>query len=214
MHELLPLYRQHHDRLLAVREQFPDEDLYGPLLCEPGPYLDQPVRLLVIGQETNGWACEPHDLEGQLRAYRDFEVGRHWRRSPFWQLVREVEARLGLPPCSCAWSNLNRYDQDEGPPGGAVLASLTGLDFLLREEISLLRPDVCLFFTNRKFDARLEALYPGLHQESLAGLPAPDVVRLHHPDLPAFTLRSPHPKSIRLRQLGAAFLNCLPSRAA
>lgn len=212
MDALTDLYRRHHPQLVGVRERFPDIDLYGPLLCAPDAYLQQPVRLLVIGQETNGWACNPHDLEGQLRNYREFEVGRNWRMSPFWQLVRLVESRLGLPACTCAWTNLNRYDQDHRPPTGKVLAAVAGLDPLLREEIALLRPDVCLFFTNRKYDARLEALYPGLQQEALPGLPSPDFVRLRHPELPAFTLRSPHPKSIRLRRLEAAFLDQFADR--
>ena len=207
MHPLIDLYRRHHEPMVRVRERFPKADLYGPLLCDPGVYLQQPVRLLVIGQETNGWACNPHDLQGQLRNYREFEVGRNWRSSPFWQLVRAVEKTLGLPACSCAWTNLNRYDEDHRPPKGAVLEAVTSLDFLVREEIALLRPDVCLFFTNRKHDARLEALYPGLKQEQVPRLPGPDFVRLCHADLPERTLRTPHPKSIRLRRLTDAFLN-------
>lgn len=209
MTTLHTLYQKHHAQMIAVRERFPDEELYGPLLCAPTAYFDQPRRLLVIGQETNGWACNPCDLDGQLAAYRDFNVGENWRMSPFWQLTRKIEALLGIAPCACAWTNLSRYDQDHRPPKGAVLTEITTLDFLVREEITALRPDVCLFFTNRKHDSRLRAVYEGLSFEDVPVLPPGHFSRLIHPDLPTLTIRTPHPKSIRLRKLEPALLEAM-----
>lgn len=197
MTTLHTLYQKHHAQMIAVRERFPDEELYGPLLCAPTTYFDQPRRLLVIGQETNGWACNPRDLDGQLAAYRDFNVGENWRMSPFWQFTRKIEALLGIAPCACAWTNLNRYDQDHRPPKGAVLTEITTLDFLVREEITALRPDVCLFFTNRKHDSRLKAIYDGLKFSTVPSLHPRDFALLHHPELPTMTIRAPHPRYIR-----------------
>ena len=102
-----------------------------------------------------------------------------------------------LRPCACAWTNLNRYDQDHRPPKGAVLTEITTLDFLVREEITALRPDVCLFFTNRKHDSRLKAIYDGLKFSTVPSLHPRDFALLHHPELPTMTIRAPHPRYIR-----------------
>lgn len=214
MNDLRSLYQRHHDTIIRVREQFPDEELYGPLLAYPTTYFDQPRRLLVIGQETNGWACNYRDLDFQLAYYRDFNVAENYRVSPFWQFVRKIESIMSIVPCSCAWTNLNRFDQDHAPPKGEVLAQITTLDFLVREEITALLPDVCVFFTHKRHDDRLTALYDGLTFENLPGLPADDFVRLRHPALPANTFRTPHPKSIRLRGLEDSFMRVVRKQVA
>jgi hypothetical protein len=87
-------------------------------------------------------------------------------------------------------------------------------DFLVREEIQILRPDVCLFYTNRRYDHRIEALYPGVQFSDIEGLPSNHFARLEHTDLPTLTIRTLHPRTIRMKGWEEAFLNAMRSLSA
>lgn len=208
MTTLRDLYQNHRERFAKFGRSFPDESLQGPLLMEPTAYFDQRIKLLVVGQETGGWHDDHDDIDAQLECYRKFNLGDNWP-GPFWNITRKVETVLGVDRCSCAWSNLNRFDHDGEPPTGAVLDAMPTFDFLLREEIQTLRPEVCLFYTNRKYDHRLEALYPGLQFSDVEGLPSSHFAHLTHSDLPQLTLRTPHPRTIRMKGWEEAFLESL-----
>jgi hypothetical protein len=210
---LKELYQSHLGPISDFVRAFPDETLHGPLLMDPVAYYDQPTKLLVVGQETGGWARHLADVEAQLQCYRDFNLGDKWP-GPFWNITRKIESALSIEPCSCAWTNLNRFDHDGEAPSGAVLEAMPSLDFLLAEEIRALKPDVLIFFTNRKYDGRLTNLFPDLQFSDIAGLPSSHFARLTHKDLPAATIRTPHPRSIRMQGWEDSFISFIESLAS
>jgi hypothetical protein len=205
MNTLRELYQAHRHRFTDFVRPFPNEGLQGPLLMDPVAYFNQPTKFLVIGQETGGWHDEYDDIDGQLDAYRKFNLGDKWQ-GPFWNITRKVESALGIERCSCAWTNLNRFDHDGDPPTGDVLEAMPALDFLVREEIRILHPDVSIFYTNRKYDDRLASLYPGVQFSEIAGLPSSHFAKPTHPELPALALRTPHPRTIRMKGWEESFV--------
>jgi hypothetical protein len=109
--ELLELYTKRHLDLKSILEKFPEDDLAGPFLMSPNPdYYNQPNRLLIIGQQTNGWSNQIDNLKKQMQQYEDFNVGKEYHASPFWNITRKVEMALDNKPYSCAWTNLNKFD--------------------------------------------------------------------------------------------------------
>jgi len=202
---LKELYQSQINLIAEFASSFAEERLQGPLLMDPTTYYHQPTKLLIVGQETAGWSSKYENVEEQLITYRKFNLGEK-ANSPFWNITRRIEEQLGIQPLSCAWTNLNRYDQAGKPPAGMVLQALPSLDFLVLEEIQILCPDVCLFYTNRKNDHRLTALYPGLQFSDIEGLPSSLFARLTHAELPSLTLRTPHPKWMQLKRWSATFL--------
>lgn len=57
-----------------------------------------------------------------------------------------MERSLNIEPYAIAWSNLNRFDIDCGSPDRTELAQdIASLDYLVKEEISILKPDICIF---------------------------------------------------------------------
>lgn len=205
MSTLRELYETHRNRFTEFAHSFPQEGLQGPLLMDLPSYSGQRTKLLVVGQETGGWLDDYDDIDAQLKIYRDFNVGDKWM-GPFWNITRKVESALGIDRCSCAWTNLNRFDHAGESPTGAVLDAMPTLDFLLREEIQILRPDVCIFYTNRKYDHRLTTLFPGVQFVDIPSLPSSHFARLTHPDLPAVTVRTPHPRTIRMKGWEESFI--------
>lgn len=175
-------------------------NLNGPLLASPSIYFDQKTKLMVVGQETYGWS-QSSNTQDQLDAYVDFNVGQSYNASPFWNFARKLEDTFDIESFSVAWSNLNRFDQNEGSPTDPdVIKTIESFDFILKKEIELLKPDVLVLFTNHKYDSRIEGLYEGVRFEGIPGLKENHFMKLVHPELPAITIRAPHPKTIRMQK--------------
>ena len=136
-------------------------------------------------------------------------MGETYCSSPFWNMTRKIEHIIGIPNYSCAWSNINRYDHNGAEPTGAILDEIKKLDYLIAEEINIIRPDVCMFFINRKYDDRLHKLFPGIRMEAIAGLPFNHFVWLQHAALPKYCFRTPHPKKIRMQKWEELFINAM-----
>ena len=66
------------------------KDYAGPLLpyCWEQKYLESKYRLVIFGQETNGWYCDYMNSEEEIRKnvgmYKDFRLGADYN-SLFWQ---------------------------------------------------------------------------------------------------------------------------------
>lgn len=193
------------DDLTEFPSKFKSENLHGPLLIKVGKYVDEPIKLMVVGQETYGWD-QSLTIQDQLLSYESFNFGAQYKSTPFWNIIRKVECSLGVSPFAIAWSNLNRFDQNIGAPEGKVLDQITQFDYILKKEIKILNPDVCIFFTNHKYDDRLMQMYEGLVFEHIDSLPEKHFARLIHPSLPSITIRAPHPKTIRIQSWEDGFI--------
>ena len=206
--ELLELYSKRQKDFKSVLEKFPEDDLAGPFLMSPSPdYYNQPNRLLIIGQETNGWSYHIDDLEKQMKQYDDFNVGIEYYASPFWNITRKVETALDNKPYSCAWTNLNKFDLDAGRPYGEYEVEISKLDDILVSEINILKPDFCLFYTGPSFDYRIKKIFKDIEFIEIPNFTARQFCKLKHPDLPENSYRSHHPKSLRIRYIEDDFIN-------
>ncbi|HCU0797068.1 hypothetical protein [Citrobacter braakii] len=194
------LYIKNNDIINEYRKKHSDKNLHGPLLLNISNYSSQKIKLMVVGQETFGWNKSLSIVE-QRTTYQEFNFGSSYYSSPFWNVIRKLERSLNIEPYAISWSNLNRFDVDCGSPDRTELAQdIASLDYLAKEEISILKPDVCIFFTNHKYDKRLRDLYQDLVFDNVHRLPKKHFSKLNHPDLPKYTLRAPHPRTIRTQR--------------
>jgi hypothetical protein len=176
----------------------------GPLLMSPNEnYAKQLFPLLVIGQETKSWHSFSTDASEagcvELMAdYESFNVGEKYYASPFWNMTRKIENALGNEPCSCAWTNISKYDQNGKKPDAEHSAIFSAVDNLLIDEINIMKPKICLFFTSYKFDYRLKNIFEQIEFiEAGDGFEAKALCRLKHPNLPALSFRTYHPQYLR-----------------
>ncbi len=138
-------------------------------------------------------------VEGLCRLYElfDFAKGYPGRSSPFWNTFRAVSA---WPNASAMWTNLYRADYRGGSTRKAppeVRRFLLDHDReLLKAELSLLKPDVCLFFTGPYYDDALVERFPGTQFSGLGKAPERELARLEHPDLPERSYRLYHPNAL------------------
>jgi hypothetical protein len=208
--ELFKLYQETQPSFKNVVSAFPEDDLSGPFLMSPDQhYKKQRKPLLVVGQETNGWTYHIDEISKQMDTYEEFNVGQGFNTTTFWNITRKVENALGNEPHSCAWTNLSKFDLYGGKAYGQYEKMISTLDKILVEEIKIIGPKVCLFFTGPDFDSRLKKIFKGVTFEPIEKWNVKQFCRLKHPELPEYSFRSYHPKSLRLRRLENDFIEYL-----
>lgn len=200
--ELFQLYQNTQPIFKDIVGTFPGDELGGPFLMSPDQtYYNQKKPLLIVGQETNGWTYHIDEIHKQMDTYEEFNVGQGFNSTTFWNVTRKVENALGNEPHSCAWTNLSKFDLYGGKSYGKYEKVISKLDKLIVDEIKIVNPKVCLFFTGPDFDSRLKKIFEGVKFEAIENWNVKQFCRLIHPELPEYSFRSYHPKSLRLRRL-------------
>lgn len=205
--QLKNLYLKRIADFKLIPEKFPNDDLAGPLLISPNPlYENQPIRLMIIGQQTNGWDYYVDDLDCQMKVYKDFNLGIDYYSSPFWNITRKLENILGNKEYSCVWTNINKFDLNNDKPYGNYEIEISAFDSLLIDEIDILKPDVCIFFTGPYFDYRIKSIFTNIIFDDINGWDKRLLSKLKHPKLPSLSFRTHHPKSLRIRHFENPFI--------
>jgi hypothetical protein len=213
--ELLKAYLNRMSDFERIHETFRDEDegINGPLLMSPGEkYLQQPNPLFIIGQETNEWVrftnVNQEEYEKLMLCYENFNVGSGGRysRAPFWNVTRKIEATLGNERCSCAWTNISKYDQKCKRPDAEHVKVFSLVDNLLIDEIAITKPKICIFFTGRHFDWRIANIFPQVEFLPVSEFEPHVLSQLKHPSLPVLTFRTYHPRYLKTSGLENGFI--------
>ena len=193
-HKLIELYSNNQERFVVVKDILKKHSLNGPYLSSPGElYLKQQNPLLIIGQETHGWKNKP-DIQQQMKIYENFEVGKTYKRTPFWDVARKLEAALRHDCFSCAALNLNKFDvAGHKPTTEEQIGPIRELDNILVSEICIINPKVCIFLTSHNSDYRLRKIYPGLEIIPIDGWNTTQLCQLKHENLPKNSFRTYHP---------------------
>ncbi|WP_051054226.1 hypothetical protein [Fibrella aestuarina] len=208
--QLLDLYTKQAKAFVAVRQKLGQGNRGGPFLPAPHEaYASQPRPLLIVGQETNGWGEHLDDIAAQMAVYDGFAVGQRYNAKPFWNMTRQVERLLGHAPHSCAWANLSRFDIEGKRAQGEQAAVIATLDHLLLDEVRILTPKVCLFYTGPELDHRLQSVFTGLTYYPVDGYTPRQFARLSHPALPLLSFRTYHPRYLRQSRMEAGVLATL-----
>lgn len=215
--DLIEIYKKREPEFERIAKQFENEKLHGPFLTSPDEkYSNSKTKLLIIGQETKGWDNISSEIEGLMSVYEEFNLGKKYYSSPFWNVTRKVERILGIEEYSCAWTNLNKYDINSKRPKGKHEKEISKFDDLLISEIKILKPDVCIFFTGPHFDSRLIKIYEGIKfkEEENWKRNQFQLVSLKHENLPELSIRTYHPKYLRMQKHEPQFLELIKENFA
>ena len=187
--------------LYADRDAKDITDYVGPLLpyCWEEQYLKSKHQLVVFGQETNGWYCDYMNSEEEIRKniqmYKDFSLGTEYN-SLFWQYAHWFNKELNeFDEQNFVWLNINKFGSDSGVgrPEQEVLDDEVRFYNLLADELSILKPDVCLFFTGPNYDQDILRKLPDVKFHEFGGFGLREVARLSSKHLPLHSYRTYHP---------------------
>ena len=208
---LFELYQSNKSLIREVKSRCSSE-MEGPFLISPSDlYWTSAVKVAFVGQETHGWSSV-EDNQDQMQEYVDFNLGEKYYSSPFWSVIRKLELSLTNSQFSCAWLNLNRFDQEGGAPSNENRIVLSELDFILAEEIKIISPDIVIFLTGPRYDDRLRLQFPGA-VKAIDGFTERQLCYLNSPELSTTFLRTYHPNYLRRSGLEAPVIQAISELA-
>jgi len=203
--KLETLYSKYQKQFSEINQNFKSRNIHGPFLMSPEEeYKNAAKKLMIIGQETNGWSTTDI-ISTQMSAYREFGLGSTYN-SPFWNVTRKLEVALNIDRCTSAWTNINKYDENQSRPKKNVRDEIEKLDPILIEEIKILKPEVIVFFVGPRYHNRLLSVFTGLEFITIKDWKRNALCRLKHPSLSENTFVTYHPAYLRRSGLEADFI--------
>lgn len=202
------LYELYSSKLSALTEMYSILDAEnlptgyaGPLFmhCQEEEYLSAKKKILIVGQETNGWydgyLTNKTELDKCLTLYENFALGKNYS-SFFWSYAHELVAEInGFCDQNFLWTNINKFGRDDAPgkPDARVLEEENSKLNIFAEEIKIVQPDICIFFTGPNYDGDIKAKLPDVSFEKCSELDARALARVVSSVLPATSFRTYHP---------------------
>lgn len=181
-------------------------DLIGPdLIWLDDEYLNSNPRIVIVGKEQRGWDytypefISDWDISDAIAAYREFDFGVNYYASPFWQFFHAVRLSAfpdeGEARRKILWTNLIKFvaaDESSILWKPYAEAAIQLQRDILITELTIARPNICLFVTGPNYDFMLQRYFEGVLFEPLE-LPVRQFARLSHPNLPQHSYRIYHP---------------------
>lgn len=175
-------------------------EISNPLLISfPRRFKGQNTKLLIIGQETNGWYdnASVYDgidsITGLIDIYLDEFCLGTGDSSQFWNAVRKLENLLEIENYQIMWTNLNKVDVAKTSPPDTVRDEILKIFPVVPEEVRIINPDVVVSFTGPDYDSLLEKIFPGILFEEISGFNIRHLAKIRHKSLPDNSFRSYHP---------------------
>jgi len=205
---------------LSVQDK--EKSYPGPLLISPTPkYVNQNTKVLIIGQQTNGWSYWRKDIDDVenvkilLKLYKNFNLGENVGSTPFWNVIRKLEEALGIEPLSVLWTNINKFSAEYKKNTSEIISLsdneidiISKVGDLLINEIEILQPDICIFFTGPNLDEKLKSIFEGILFEEVSNWDTRELAKLKHQKLPELSFRTYHPSFLRrIKNLEEKFIN-------
>jgi len=192
--KLRSLYKKHWHAIDNCMKKY--LDLSAPTVMDiSDAYFNSPKRLMIIGQQTYGWGTGTLDF--MLKDYRDFNFGENYRSTPFWNVTSKVAKILGVDRYAIAWTNLVKCDYKKDRPPKNIESEIQEAFPVLADEISILAPDIIIFFTGPRYDDRLEKSLPGSTFEKVRNYDPRQLAKISNPNLPAKSIRAYHPNYLQ-----------------
>jgi len=196
--ELRSLYKKHWPAIDNCMKKYPG--LSAPTVIDiSDAYFNSPKRLMIIGQQTYDWGTGTLDF--MLKDYGDFNFGERYYSTPFWNVISKVAKILGVDRYAIAWTNLvkcdYKCDSKKGRPPKKIEVEVQEAFPVLADEISILAPDIIIFFTGPQYDDRLKKSLPGSTFEKVRNYDPRQLAKISNPNLPAKSIRTYHPNYLR-----------------
>lgn len=191
----------HLSKMYAELKQLGQSDYSWPLLLHvwEEDYSKAPIKLMIIGQEPNGWDAElttAEDVVSSMAVYEHFDMGRNYN-SIFWRWARKINQQLGNPNTNCfVWNNILKFGKEceKGRPDRRITEFENRYCNIIADEIAILNPDVCIFLTGPSYDNDIKAKFPDVEFVEFGGYKDKnEVAWLKSEHLPPHSYRTYHP---------------------
>jgi hypothetical protein len=203
------LYRSKWNNLLtAIQPILEDDNLdikpANPLLLyidDEEEYKSADIRLMIFGQETNGW-YDNHS--GTIEAVQDiydgfFNDGECWEYGKhFWngvnRFLSSLQTKYPGKKIKLIWNNIIKIGKhgEKGIPPDYIYQIEREYFHVIPEELQILSPNLVLFFTGPNYDGVIEDNFGKTRYEALLYSEEKQLARVFLKNVP-FAYRTYHP---------------------
>ncbi len=186
-------------------------------------FLDSKIKVMVVGQESNGWNFFLKQLRVDTdRNFRDsiqeamgktekFQSKTKWDKAQFWRfatsIYNELNGKIDKADSVKSyffWTNLRKICYDKKPKKSFPQALQTQIDnnlnTLLLEEIQIINPNVVLFLSGPDYDKYIKQQLNGARFNKVGMFKEREMTHITHGNLPnTIMLRTYHPRYFYLR---------------
>ena len=209
---LLNLYNKFWQNYLSdVRDSCSEPAAFPFLIEAERSYISASNRVMLCGQETQGWCneydtqTEPVSIEQVCKVYRDF-VWNNGYNSPYWGFIKALKENL--PEAGYVINNIVKIGRRYDPGCNDDINEKARTHFPVnREEFRILNPNKIVFLTGPNYDWRIqEVLGPFTKKRVNDKLKCLDILTFEDPSLPQ-AIRCYHPAYLRRRSLTTSYLD-------
>jgi hypothetical protein len=201
--KLLKLYESKINGLSSLNRELVDfGDYDGPFLMSPPceDYRNSKKRLLVVGQETNGWVGERRangldDIHKNMQVYKDFDFGgARFKNSNFFRYMTYSAEQI-TDKNIFMWTNVLKFGKKSGrgTPSEKVIAAERKFFNVLIDEIKIIDPTCVLFVSGPNYDSRIQKMIPDAEFLEVEGFGIRQIAKIKSVHLPMVSYRIYHP---------------------
>jgi len=180
-----------------------------PLFLKTNPgYENANKKLMIFGQETNGWLgpySRDVSVDRIMKEYEDFFSGKYCYSygGHFWNEVKnfinKLQQKMGNKSVDYMWNNIVKMGYNGAnknfPTHFYESIVKPNLNELINKEICILKPDYIIFFTGPDYDHVLNDVFKNPKRETISGFEQRELCKIVIPNVKkAFRLY--HPKHL------------------
>ena len=218
--KLLKLFESKWEAVNKVYDTLQEEEEWAVLhlACVPYNYEKMKYKILIVGQENNGYGYETEPKKSMLFTL-DFQNGRYYDNAPFFSFpysfcasINDCDNEKYSKKSYLAWVNLKEFsfETSSKKPLNEKAQNIIDNEYnILEEEIKIINPDIVLFLTGPYYDYYIEKQLKGVEFKTVENYGIRQFVRVEHEALPKNSFRIYHPVYLRRRSLENNYLEKL-----
>mgnify|MGYP007084593368 FL=1 len=218
--KLLKLFESKWEAVNKVYDALQEEEEWAVLhlACVPPNYEKMKYKILIVGQENNGYGYETEPKKSMLFTL-DFQNGRYYDNAPFFSFpysfcasINDCDNEKYSKKSYLAWVNLKEFSFETSSKKSLNEKAQNIIDNeynILEEEIKIINPDIVLFLTGPNYDYYIKAQLNGVEFKTVENYGIRQFARVEHKSLPKNSFRIYHPVYLRRRSLENNYLEKL-----
>ncbi|TXJ31488.1 hypothetical protein EPJ69_07585 [Brachyspira aalborgi] len=218
--KLLKLFESKWEAVNKVYDALQEEEEWAVLhlACVPPNYEKMKYKILIVGQENNGYGYETEPKKSMLFTL-DFQNGRYYDNAPFFSFpysfcasINDCDNEKYSKKSYLAWVNLKEFsfETSSKKPLNEKAQNIIDNEYnILEEEIKIINPDIVLFLTGPYYDYYIEKQLKGVEFKTIENYGIRQFARVEHKSLPKNSFRIYHPVYLRRRGLENNYLEKL-----
>lgn len=209
--KLIELYSKYWDKyLISIRDGCHEPAAFPFLIAVQDAYKYSEEKVMICGQETQGWGNEYDDLESYptVEQVIDIYKGFVWTdgyNSPYWNFIKAI--KKALPAKGFVVNNIVKVGKRYGAGCDEEIYHKSMAIFPVgQEEKRILAPNAIVFLTGPNYDCKIRDVFGDFEVKPVSlGIKCLDELIFFDESMPR-TIRCYHPGFLRRNRLSNLYL--------